>query len=148
MKKALIVTLISAFFITSCAHDESPDTSVPSVVMNSFQSQFQNASNTEWEAVEKNFEVEFELDGNDHTALINPKGEILKSKQDISMAELPSPVTAYINKEYSDKTIDDVEKITVDGEEYYQIEIERAFGDLKIVLTSRGKTTADVEIWD
>lgn len=147
MKKLLLLScLILALFI-SCDKDDAPNTEVPSLILNSFQTEFPNAADVEWEENTGDYEVEFEIEKIDHTVLLNADGDILKLKQDIMTSELPEAVVSLLETEYTDNKIDDIEKLTMNEKIYYQVEFEGLL-DKKVVITETGTVASEISFWD
>ena len=73
--------------------------------------------------------------------------EILKYKYEINIRELPEAVKKSISLTHPDAEIDDVETLFINSQEYYQIEIEKSFKDLKKVLDLKGQVT-NIAYWD
>ncbi len=148
MKRIVLLGIFTAFFMTACAQDDSPNTEIPSVVLNTFESEFGNPVNTDWEAKGEDYEVEFEVDTIDHTALISNTGEVLKYKKDITEAELPEEIKTVLQREFSDKKFDDFEMVMIGNVKYYQFEIEGTLRDKDMIFTSTGEMASEVPYWD
>lgn len=146
MKKTVFFILI-AFISLGCEHDIS-EKEVPSIVVNALKLQFPNTNDREWEKTGDFYIVEFENDADvDYKAKLDGKGEILIYKYEISENQLPEAVQKSISLTYPNTEIDDVEILFVDGTEYYQIEVEKSFKDIKKVLDLKGQVVA-IPYWD
>jgi len=148
MRKLVFMSLIALFFITGCAQKNVNKAEIPSVVMNAFNAEFDNPENSEWKKEGKDFEVEFDIANVEHKALLDSTGKLLKYKKDITRADLPEVVVSILENDYSDKNFDDFELLNINGEEYYQIEIDETLRDKNIVFTAAGKMTSDIPVWD
>src|SRR6478609_6371041 len=90
MKKLI---LISSFAFTCFANtvfgQDVPQSQVPSLVVNNFQQSFPKAFDVEWELEGENYKVEFEtgLLRDDHEALYDKAGKLLRHKEEISQSD-------------------------------------------------------------
>ena len=148
MRKLMILSALALLFITACGQKDVAENEIPSVVLNGLKSKFNNPMKTEWQKLDSNFEVEFEIENTEHKAILDQDGKIIKFKRDISKAELPNPVVKTLEREFADKDFDDFELLNIDGQEYYQVEIDETLKDKNIVFTAEGKTTSDIPVWD
>lgn len=141
--------IISALLLTSlvgCDNDIA-FSEVPSVVQNTFKSNFPNSRDVEWEKYGDDFEVDFELNDIDYSARIDAKGNLLTYKYDIDMSEIPQPIHGFFEKEYAGKIYDDSEKLVQNGVSYYQMEIEGFLSDTKVVVDSLGNRVENIKAW-
>jgi len=140
---------ILALFLMSCSlfDQDIPASKVPSVVKNSFSTEFPDAYDIEWEKRKGDYEVDFEIKDVDHSALFNANGELLMSKMDIRRSELPEALSEKIVQDYPDYRIDDVEKVDVDGRTLYQVELDGRPRDLHVVYTADGQEDKDFKYW-
>jgi len=148
MKRIILMTAILAAMFISCDNDDSPNVETPSVVLNTFQREFPDATDLEWEKLQQDYKVEFEVDNIDHTAILSTDGNLLKFKYDILISELPGPITAIINTNYESNEIDDTEILIIDGVTYYQVEFERTLKDEQVVFNVSGEVNPDIEYLD
>ncbi|RFN59061.1 PepSY-like domain-containing protein [Marixanthomonas ophiurae] len=146
-KKTLLLITI-ALISFACESDiDIDENQVPSVVVNALKVSFLNTTDREWEKSDEFFIVEFEKEDVDYTAKLNSKGEILKYKYEVNNEQLPEAVKKSISLTHPDAEIDDVELLFIDNKEYYQIEIEKSFKDLKKVIDLKGQVT-NISYWD
>ena len=148
MRRVFFLSIFAAFFMTACAQDDKPNTEIPSVVLNAFESEFDNPENADWEMKGEDFEVEFELEKAEYTAILSKTGKVLKYKKDITKTDLPETVASVLQREFSDKKFDDFDLIVIDDDEYYQIEIEETLRDKDIIFTASGEMTSNIPVWD
>ena len=142
------MSVFAVFFIIGCAQKNGSKVEIPSVVLNAFKAEFDNPENSEWEMKGNDFEVEFDIAEVEHKALLDGDGKLLKYKKDITQADLPEAVVAILEAEFSDKKFDDFELLNINGEEYYQIEIDETLRDKNIVFTATGENATDIPVWD
>lgn len=148
MKKLILNSIAGLATFAACSQD-IPATEVPSVVVNAFNSSFKNATDVEWEKKNNLYEVDFDINRTDFTALIDPKGTLVMQKQDLNIRSLPAAVKSAVNAKYKGYRIDDADLLQKAGKRYYQLELEgNAKMDQKIVLTDTGAETSDIKYWD
>lgn len=146
--KRIFFTGLLALAISSCnTKDQIANNQVPSVVLNTFQQQYAEAADVEWEKQSSNFEVEFELDNVDYTALINSQGTILKSKRDATVDEIPENITSKVKADFANYTVDDVEIVEEDNTRYFQLELDGKLMGKEIVVSETGEVL-DTKFWD
>jgi len=145
----ILYILIPIFFLSfiSCDND-IPSSEVPSIVANTFKSQFPDAVDVEWETVRSDYEVSFELENVDHDALLDNSGNILKYKYKIEEIEVPTAIRTFLETEYPQEQWDDPEHIIEGNSNYYQLEIEGFLSDKKMVIDSLGNLRTDLRYWN
>jgi hypothetical protein len=137
-------SLIALFFSTSiiplaAEAQDIPQTQVPSVVINALQTKYPNATEVEWEVKGDQYKADFEIGKRDHDVWIDKTGNIKKHKEDYPKSELPQPIGATIQKEFSSYKIDDVDKLDEGGKISYEVKLESSAGDLQVRFDSTGK---------
>ncbi|WP_298247890.1 PepSY-like domain-containing protein [uncultured Christiangramia sp.] len=145
MKRFILMTMLVAGSLISCDADDNQNVETPSVVLNTFQSKFPDAQDIEWEKDQENFEVEFEIDQIEHTALINREGNLLKRKNEIEISDLPEVVLQNLQANYEVDKIDDIETLYLEQSIFYQIEIENTFSSKKIIFNQGGEIAQGIE---
>lgn len=148
MRRIFLLSIFAAFSMTACAQDDLPNTDIPSVILNTFEAEFDNPTNTDWEMKGEDYEVKFEIQNVEYTALFNGSGALLKYKKDITETDLPEAVTTVLQSEFSSKKFDDFELLDIDNVEYYQVEIEETLRDKVIIFTASGEIASDIPEWD
>src|SRR5690606_39733759 len=124
-----------------------PEREVPSVIRNSFATEFPEAVAPAWEREQEGFEVEFSLDRAEYSALFNKKGKMVMLKKEVGVTSLPPPVLEKIQTEYSHYSIGDITIIEKDGNAYFQVALEGKFTEKKEVFTHDGHRAGD-KYWD
>lgn len=142
-----LITLLMLVLITlSCDNDLAP-AEVPSVVENTFKSQFPNATEIEWESRSSGFEVDFEIDQIDYSAIIDDAGTLTDYKYEILRGSIPLPVLDALKIEDAENKWNDPEILVNGKDTYYQVEIDGFFNDKKIILDSSGKKIDHIKAW-
>src|SRR5690606_24064662 len=113
----------------------------------SFDTEFPEAVKPDWEKKRENFEVDFELNKADHTALFNNKGRRVMLKQEMALKLLPGPVVEKLQREYANYRIGDIDKIEKEGNIYFQVTLEGKFLEKEEIFTEDGQP-ANEKYWD
>lgn len=121
---------------------------VPKSVMNTFNSTFPNANDVEWEKKGKEYEADFEVQNIDYSARFSSNGKLIMQKQDVLELDIPEAIGTAIQKDYEGYHIDDVERIEMDGKEYFQVELDGKMRDQKVVFSPDGNKANKVKYWD
>jgi uncharacterized membrane protein YkoI len=144
MKQVFLITAIAAIGFCSCGQD-MPASKVPSVVQNTVETRFANATKIEWEKKNGVYEAEFNLDSAEYTVQIDPAGKIEAYKIDISENQLPASIVAAINNNYQGYKVDDAERLEKDGTTYYQVELEgKTKKDQQLIFTADGNKAENI----
>lgn len=114
----------------------------PEAVTTAFNKAFPNAMDVEWKQRGTQYKVEFETGVffTDHEAWYDATGKLLRHEEEISVSDLPAAVTTAVRTEFPGYTIDDAERITVDGVGTYVVELElKGQPDWKVAYDAAGK---------
>ncbi len=148
MKKWMIsFSILLGSTLTSCSQGTRLK-DVPSVVKNTFEAKFVNASDVDWEKMGSAYEVEFEIKKADHKALIDATGNIKMHKQKISSGQLPGAIKNAISAKYANYRIDEAGLLQIGGVTYYQVELNGKPIDAKIVFSADGQENETVSYWE
>ncbi len=136
MKPLLIIlTVVSSFFAKSSLANT---TDVTPVVLQSFKSAFNNASEVNWSATTNFYKASFLLNGQYVAAFYNANGEMVALTRNISSFQLPLVLQGDIKKQYPKYWISDLFEIANEEGTSYYITLENA--DTKLVLKSGGNS--------
>lgn len=147
MKMIMILVLFVAGTTISCDDDIAPG-EVPSVIDNTFKTQFPDAEDVEWERNQEFYEVDFEWKNIDYSALLDEAGDLVKFKYDLPTSKLPQSVKNNFAQNHPKKSIDDAEAVHENEIVYYQIETEGFLQDKKLVFGVNGEETTTIEFWN
>lgn len=147
MKAVLFSTLLAAVLLASCSN-EIQESKVPSVVKNTLVTTFSYTGPVDWEKEQGNYEAEFREDTLGYKALISPQGVLLRYKEPIAPSDLPAPVQQVLQEQYRDHGVEDLEKLVMGEQAYYQLELEKGLKELQVVITADGMITNAVRYWD
>lgn len=125
----LFLALFGAMVMTSCSNDDDdiPVSDVPNVVLNSFETNFPNASRAEWEKKQGYIVADFWQDGMETHVWYNPNGDWLMTEYDlgVNVSALPQAVqSAFQSGQYGTWRVDDIDKYERPNDTFYLIEIE------------------------
>jgi hypothetical protein len=150
MRKHLMICIPMLLLLASCSSRRISRHKVPSVVLNTLQARYSNATNAQWEKDGILYEAEFDLnDGLEVTARIDETGKLLMEKQDVAVGELSREVLSVLQNLYKGYTIDDAEKVHKNGIVYYQIELDgKGKKDTHLVFSAMGKEEKNTPYWD
>lgn len=137
-----------AFFTIVSCDNEIKSAEVPSIVLNTFKSQFPNAMDIEWEIINDDYEVSFELKNIDHDALLDRSGNLLKYKYEIDETALPGSIKFLLKQQFPQEKWEDFEHIIVGTSNFFQMEVDGFFTDKKLVVDSLGKMMPNIKYWN
>lgn len=146
MKKQILILGVTIAIASIVRAQDIPQSQVPSVIVNEFNKQFPKATDVEWEMVDNFYNVDFEIGWNtDHEVWYNTEGKIVKHKEDISKSELPKAVNDRIRADFSSHSINDLERISDNGQIIYKMELNALTKpDWEIVIDSEGKILSKI----
>jgi Putative beta-lactamase-inhibitor-like, PepSY-like len=124
--KKLFVLFALALAVISCDEKKLKDKEVPTIVKEAFQKQFPSAKKAEWENEDGKFEVSFEQDDKEMSAVFTAaNGALEETEVEIKKEELPAQALAYISQNYKDEKIQETAKITkANGEINFEAEVK------------------------
>ncbi|EIJ40499.1 Protein of unknown function (DUF2874) [Galbibacter orientalis DSM 19592] len=146
MKKQILIFGAAIVMSSITNAQDIPQSQVPSIINNEFNKQFPKATDVEWEMAGYLYNVEFEINWNqDHEIWYNSEGKIVKHKEDISVSELPKVVNNTIKRKFNGYSIDDLKRITDNGQIVYKMELN-AFTkqDWDIVIDNNGDVISKI----
>jgi uncharacterized membrane protein YkoI len=148
MKFFALTMVFSVYSLASFAQKDVDASEVPAAVQDAFTAEFADATDVEWEMKDNQYEAEFDKNDTDYHVLFDASGQMISQKQEIEETELPAEVATAIQQDYPDFKVDDVEKLTRDGETYYQVELEKFLRDEEKVYSADGQLRDDVSYWN
>ena len=124
MKKFLFVALATILTTSSFGQKTSED-KIPQVVKDSFKKSCPTVQNEKWEKENQNFEVEFDLNKQEMSALFGPEGKLIETEVEIAIGDLPATIVNYVSKNLSGKKIKVASRITdAAGKESFEAEVD------------------------
>lgn len=149
--KYLILVATMVFWFGNVNAQKIPASEVPAVVKEALMKAYSNPMDVEWEKKGENYKVEFDVGMMEHELWINPAGNIIRHKEDIASTDLPMAITNKLMVEYSDYTIDEVEKLTVDKRVLYKVELEREVGNTEeevVLIMDENAKIYEIADWE
>lgn len=124
MKRSLTLVAIGA--ICSCGFSQTiKEKDVPVLVVQAFQKDFTGVKVKKWEKEGANYEVDFELNKIENSAVYDAVGKRIEHEIEIQPSELPNFVLAYFEKNLPGKKIKEASKITdADGTVTYEAKVD------------------------
>jgi len=126
-----------AIALSACAQN-TIQSNVPSVVLNSFQKEFPNATNVEWETMEKAYEVDFDLNRLDHEVWLDQHGKIISHKQELAVNDVPKTIAAAVTRDFAGFRTTDADKVEVEGKTTYIVEVKNGGTEWKATYGADG----------
>lgn len=121
MKKLFLLPIV----MISLAATAQENVKAPAAAKNAFAKSFTGAKKVKWEKEDGNYEVTFEQNGKEMSAIYNPKGLLQETEYAIKISELPASVTSYLKSHYKGVAVKDAAKITkADGTVLYEAGIK------------------------
>ena len=139
MKTLIVILLGIAGLHTMAAAQGLPQSQLPTVVLNAFQSKYQNTKDAKWELKGELYKAEFKVESRKHEVWINKTGVITRHKEDFPKGQLPEAIREKLAKDFKDYKIDDADKIEADGKVFYQVDLESPQGERKLLFTADGQ---------
>lgn len=137
MKYLILIGLTTGIFTAACAQDIEQST-VPSLVLNAFQTKFSNATDVEWEQQADLFKAEFDIGNRDHDLWLDKNGNVKKHKEEVAKADLPEAVNQKLKNDFTRYRIDGVEKIETNGKIYFLVDLDSNTGDREVLFLPDG----------
>lgn len=138
-----ISLFLSQLTFAQTTKKKKPQPKVPPVVLNAFSAQYPNLKPTDWdwEPEKEIYEADFMQDGIKKEAAFTPAGKWVKTKTEITKAELPAAVTkAIASSTYSSWTMDEADKVeTPDKGTYYKIRFKNGQQEQSLKFDANGK---------
>lgn len=142
--KTISLFLLPLVLLLSCNTDDINDTKVPSMALNGFYLEFPKAKEVQWEREALGYRVTFEISGEDHKVLLDPEGNLLKFKKQISFSELPQAVKNRISESYSSANEDKAALLEIGNQKYYEVELERFVINDKLFFNEAGEVISGI----
>lgn len=143
MKKKTGLLMVALLMAFSSFGQKLKEKALPARVSETFRKQYPEAKEVTWEMENDHYEVEFDLNEEDHSVLYDSTGKVLGREVEIKASELPVITIDYLQKNYPGKKIMEAAKITsADGTVTYEAKIKKR----DLIFDSNGtyiRTTKD-----
>lgn len=138
--KNLKIAALALFATAAVSAQDLRMDEVPTNLADSFQKEYPNASDVEWEMEGMNYNVEFDVDRLEHEIWYSKDGKIVKMEQELDNKNLPNMITKLIDSKYSAYKIDSVEMTEKDGKKTYEVELDKGWTEEKtLIVDENGK---------
>jgi len=134
--KKMALFAAAALMSTAALAQKLNSAQVPQEVKTAFQKLYPAVSKVKWEKEKGNYEAEFEVNEIDHAVVLDAKGQVLETEEEITVNQLPSDVDAYVKSHYAGQSIKKADKITDSkGTVTYEAEIKH----MDLIFDAHGK---------
>lgn len=137
MKPTKIFSLsLMIIFMISCRRNIQE---IPENIVSRFEQQYPNANEVTWQEEQEKYEVKFTEDGNYMEIIYDREGNIIEEARRIVTDEIPGNISNSVAEQYPDYEIIDVEEVTRQGEDFYNVEIEGAGQVVELLFSGDGE---------
>ncbi len=120
MKNLAFTAIILLFSITTFAQNNIPDE-----VKAAFSKQYPEVKKVKWENEDGKFEAGFKQNKIECSVLMNAKGKIIETENEIRITDLSKSITDYVAKNYPNQNIKSAAKITdAEGAVTFEAEVK------------------------
>jgi hypothetical protein len=147
MKNLFILVVLIA--MSNITYGQKAD--VPAKVKNAFEKKVPNATDVEWEydSEDKLWEVEYEIGKDEFTSAFDENGKWVETEKEIKFSEIPEPVKATLNADFSDYEVAEVEFVETPDGKFYEVEVELEKDDkeleFELLISPDGKVVKKEE---
>lgn len=137
MKKIAIVVLCLGF--TAAKAQELKEADVPAKVKEAFAKKYAGSKAQEWEKEGSDYEVGFNLNKVESSAVFTADGTFKELEQEIKLMELPKSASDYCAKNYVGYKLTEAEKITdAAGKIMFEAEMEKGKEHFDVMFDDKG----------
>lgn len=133
--KRIVITLTVLFSLVSLSSFANEE-KVNARVLESFQSNFKNATEVDWTVSENFYKADFSLNGQYVAAYYDEAGQLIALTRNISSTQLPISLQTNLKKDHEAYWISDLFEVANEQGTTYYVTLENA--DTKMVLKSSG----------
>jgi hypothetical protein len=117
-----LMLAITILFTLSC---KSQKATPPSAVQSAFSKAFPGITPKNWDKEDNKYEANFAKDGKTMSATFDVNGALEETETDITVKELPSVISSYVQTHYNGERIKEAAIITKpNGEKIYEAEVK------------------------
>ncbi len=137
MKKIVIIALCLGF--TAVKAQDVKEADVPAKVKEAFAKKYAGSKAKEWEKEGADYEVEFDLNKVESSAVFLVDGTFKELEQEIKLSELPKAASDYCTKNYAGYKLTEAEKITdASGKVMFEAEMEKGKEHFDVIFDDKG----------
>lgn len=148
MKRSILLAISFCFLFAHLSFAQNskkkkPEPKVPAVVQNAFSAKYPNlkVKDWDWEAQKETYEADFLVDGKEKEASFSTAGKWLKTKTEITKAELPAAVVKTVTTgELAAWQMTDFSHVeSADKGLYYKIRFKKGQEEQSLKFDANGK---------
>lgn len=125
MKKTLLFAFTSCLLFAGLLAQTVPVSKIPALVQAGFSKNYPTVTKLKWDKEDKDFEASFSLENRKISVLLNAKGDILETEEEVSKNAIPPAAIEYVQKMYPKSSIKETAKITKQsGEVVFEVEVK------------------------
>ncbi len=134
------VIMIASVLSFNCANAQKiKEAEVPASVKTNFAKKFPGVKAEKWEKEGADYEVEFDLNKIESSAVFDATGNFKELEQEIKPSELPKAVTDYCTKTYAGHKLSEAAKITdANGKITYEAEMKKGKEHFDVLFDDKG----------
>ena len=137
--KTIILTVALCFGFSYANAQKLKEGEVPAKVKEAFAKKYAGSKAKAWEKENADFEVEFDLNKVESSAIFTSDGTFKELEQEIKLAELPKLAIEYCTKNYTGWKLEEAEKITqANGKVTFEAEMEKGKEHFDVIFDDKG----------
>lgn len=138
--KTIITIIALCFGIINASGQQLKEAEVPAKVKSAFAKKYPGSKVKEWEKEGADFEVEFDLNKVESSAVFGPEGTFIELEQEIKVSELPKKVLDFCGTSFVGFKLSEATKITgADGKITYETELlQKDNRELEAIFDEQG----------
>ena len=147
MKKLIITAVALCFVFTFAKAQDLKEADVPAKVKEAFAKKYAGSKAKEWEKEGADYEVEFDFNKVESSAVFLADGTFKELEQEIKLSELPKAASDYCTKNYTGYKLAEAEKITdAAGKIMFEAEMEKGKEHFDVIFDDKGTFVKKGEI--
>lgn len=136
--KNLKLAALALFATVAVNAQDLKKSAVPSNAMQSFEKEYSNATDVEWEQENNLYKVEFDIDRKEHEIWYDASGKMSKMEKELNENDLPQTIKSKITSTYTSFIIDDIEMKEESGKTTYKVELEKGREEKTVIFDKSG----------
>lgn len=142
--KNLVLGAFVVLGVTTVSAQDMNQNDVPTDLKTTFEQNYPNATDAEWEMEGDSYKVEFEIDREDQEIWYAADGKTAKMEREITEKDLPQTIKSAIADRYAGYKVDSVEMTEVDNSATYEVELEKGWDEEKqVIFDADGKVVSE-----
>ena len=135
LRSSMTILLVICCYLIN----HSCDQEVPEKVVEGLHQKFPAARDIRWELEsEAEWEGSFKLDTVEYSVVFREDGSWLETEHTISEQTLPLKIRQILIEKYPDFKLDEVELVQSQTELYYELEIEKGWTEVELMVDQEG----------